>query len=108
MAFDRRRHLLDVFASDTLPSDINLGLYVLIDGIWLHCNDSNYSKLSGDQFLQLVSKLPAHPHVKILNLGAACVGNTPGLFMCQQLAGAFKRPVDLSVLQLGGVAHLTM
>jgi hypothetical protein len=106
MMFDRPQHLLDVFTSDILPSAINLGLYVLVDGAWAHCNDPEFSKLSAEQFLQLASKLRAQSHVKVLNLGAACVGNTPGPAVCRHLADVYSRPVDLSVLQLGGAAQL--
>lgn len=106
MAFDRTQHLIDVFADADLPSVVNLGLYVLIDDAWAHCNEPNFAKLSSEQFQQLVSKLRKQTHVIVLNLGAACVGHTPGPVMCEHLVAAFGRPTDLRVLQLGGAACL--
>ena len=106
MTFDRPQHLQEVFAGSDLPSVVNLGLYVLIDHAWGHCNDPNFAKLSSEQFNQLVSKLRNQTHVTVLNLGAACVGNTPGPVMCQQLVAAFSRPTDLRVLQIGGALRV--
>jgi hypothetical protein len=102
MAFDRPQHLLEVFSDKQLPSVINLGLYVILDEEWVHCNDQSYSKLSAEQFEVLISKLRSQTHVKILNLGAACVGHIPGPVVCKQLAESLGRPTDLRLLQLGG------
>ena len=106
MSFNRPQHLLDVFADTNMPSVINLGLYVLIDGAWTHCNDPNFAKLSSEQFQQLVCKLRNQTHVTVLNLGAACVGHTPGPVVCQHIVDAYRIPTDLRVLQLGGAAQL--
>ena len=102
MTFNRPQHLREVFSPGNLPSIINLGLYVFIDDAWVHCNDTNFDKLSSEQFQQLCSKLRAQTHVTFLNIGAACVGNIPGPLVCEQLAAAFSRPTDLRVLQIGG------
>lgn len=106
MTFDRPQHVREVFAGSDLPSVVNLGLYVLIDHAWVHCNDPNFAKLSSEQFNQLVSKLRNQTHVTVLNLGAACVGNIPGPVMCQQLVTAFCRRTDLRVLQIGGALRV--
>jgi hypothetical protein len=102
MTFNRPQHLREVFSAGDLPSVINLGLYVYIDDAWVHCNETKFDKLSAEQFQQLLSKLRAQTHVTFLNLGATCVGNIPGLLMCEQLAAAFCRPTDLRALQVGG------
>lgn len=99
--FDHTQHIREVFASDAdLPSVVNLGLYVYIDGAWVHCPD--HTKLTAEQFQQLVSKLRAQTHVAVLNLGGCCVENTPGPVMCERIAAALMCPTNLRVLQLGG------
>jgi hypothetical protein len=99
--FDHAQHIGEVFASDgDLPSVVNLGLYVFIDGAWAHCPD--HTKLTTEQFQQILLKLHAQTHVTVLNLGGCCVGNTPGPVMCERIAAALMRPTNLRVLQLGG------
>lgn len=100
--FNFSEHLQRVLSDADLPSVVNLGLYLYIDGAWVPSADHN--KLTEKQFEQLLSKLGVQTHVEVLNLGGSCVGVTPGPEMCQRIAAAFTSRTDLKVFQVGGTS----